>query len=87
MTGYTGVVEKVILNGRHGPYAIASVDQLGSVTFSLDKSVWQENDLPGEGFQVELSDIRKKRAGWRAMTGRFVRPSNSNQQPVVKSKE
>lgn len=73
---YIAVVEKVILDGKHGPYAVARCDQLGTVTFSLDRNVWREKDLPTEGFRVMLSDVREKRAGWRAMRGRFVRPSD-----------
>lgn len=72
----TGVVEKVVLDGGHGPYALVRCDELGTVTFSLNKPVWLENDYPEQGTYVVLSDFRKKRAGWRAMSGRFVRPSD-----------
>jgi len=71
---YVAIVEKVILNGKHGPYAVARCDQIGIVTFSLKNSVWEEKDMPEEGFRVMLSDVRQKRAGWRAMSVRFVRP-------------
>lgn len=74
---YIAIVEKVVPKGRHGPYAVARCDQIGAtVTFSLDISVWEEDDAPEEGTYVMLSDVRKKRAGWRAMKGRFVRPSD-----------
>lgn len=71
------VVQKIIENGDHGPFAVAlSEDLEGSVTFSLDKSVWQESDWPNEGMIVFLGEIRKKRAGWRANYGRFWKPSD-----------
>lgn len=72
------VVEKIILGGKHGPYAVASSKEIGSVTFSLDRSVWQEEDRPEPGTWVMLSQLRKKRAGWRAQHGRFVVPSDEH---------
>lgn len=85
--GYVGIVEKIVLNGKHGAYAVARCEELGSVTFSLDKPVWRERSKPEEGVYVMLSDVQQKRAGWRAMRGRFVRPSDKPQpatkQPVV----
>lgn len=71
------VVDKVIA-GKHGDYAVAHSDRLSSITFSLQTPVWQESDHPEEGMEVVLSDIRKKRAGWRAMSARFVRPSDES---------
>jgi hypothetical protein len=60
------VVQKVIREGKHGPFAVATSDQLkGSVTFSLEPTVWQESDQPEEGMYVFLGNIRQKRAGWR----------------------
>ncbi len=73
---YQAIVEKIILDGRHGPFAVASSKELGSVTFSLDQSVWEEADQPEPGMFVVLSQIRKKRAGWRAKHGRFLTPSD-----------
>ena len=73
---YTGMVEKIIPDGKHGPYAVASVDTLGSVTFSLRLRLGIENDLPEGGSIVILSGITKKRAGWRASQGRFLQPSD-----------
>jgi len=75
---YQAIVEKVISNGRHGPYAVARSKGL-LITFSLDKSVWQEDDWPDPGSCVILTKIRKKRAGWRASSGRFVKPSDEQQ--------
>ena len=80
---YQAVVEKIISDGNHGPYAVARCQELGCITFSLDPKVWQEDDLPEPGICVVLSKIRKKRAGWRAQIGRFLMPSDlttSNQQ-------
>ena len=75
-TVYEGIVQKIIHHGRHGPYAVATVDKLGSVTFSLDGKVWTEKIYPDEGSCVMLSQVRKKRAGWRAEHGRFLQPSD-----------
>jgi hypothetical protein len=75
----TAVVEKTIRNGKHGPYAVASADNLGLITFSLEPPVWEESDWPEGGNIVILSEIRKKRAGWRANRGRFLRPSDEQQ--------
>jgi hypothetical protein len=73
---YQAIVEKVILGGKHGAYAVARCAALGLVTFSLDKPVWQEKKHPEPGTYVMLSELRKKRAGWRAEHGRFVKPSD-----------
>lgn len=73
---YQVVVEKIIPGGQHGPYAVGHSEELGSVTFSLDRKVWQEEDWPEPGVYVVLTKIRKKRAGWRAYRGRFVKPSD-----------
>lgn len=70
------IVQKIIHNGKHGPYAVAKSEELGSVTFSLGEDVWREKDLPEPGTFVLLSDLRKKRAGWRANSGRYVKPSD-----------
>jgi hypothetical protein len=82
-TTYTAVVEKTISDGKHGSYAVASSEDLGTITFSLDPSVWQEEDWPEGGNVVVLSKVRKKRAGWRAHSGRFFQPSDE-QQPATK---
>lgn len=77
------VVEKVVRDGQHGPYAVARDHRLGSVTFSLTSEVWIERRYPEPGSEVILEDFQKKRAGWRAMSARFLRPEdmgNSNQQ-------
>lgn len=79
---YVGIVEKVVSDGKHGPYAVARCNELDTITFSLDNSVWHEKRWPENGVYVMLFDIQQKRAGWRAMRGRFVRPSDSRtQQP------
>ena len=70
------VVQKVCPDGKHGPYATATEERLGSITFSLDGSVWNEEGAPELGEIVVLSKLRKKRAGWKAMCGRRYRPSD-----------
>lgn len=71
---YIAIVQEVA-SGVHGKYAVARCDELdGSITFSLDKSVWNEKDEPEPGSKVELKDVRAKAAGWRAHSGKFVRP-------------
>ncbi len=74
---YWAVVEKVIANGSHGPYVVTRNEVLGSITFSLDPKVWREEVRPEPGTYVLLSQITKKRAGWRAGSGRFVTPSDT----------
>ena len=78
---YQAVVDKIIHDGVHGPYVVARCEGLvGSVTFSLDAEIWQEEDWPKPGSCVVLSKVRKKRLGWRAEVGRFVTPSDDQQQ-------
>jgi hypothetical protein len=74
--GHRGVVQKISPFGRHGPYAIATIEGLGSVTFSLERGVWDEDDEPKPGEIVILSKLREKRAGWRAMQARYAKPSD-----------
>ncbi len=69
------IVHKIVMDGKHGPYAVASNDELGSVTFALTDAVWPEDDHPELGEIVRLSKLRKKRAGWRSMEARRPRPS------------
>lgn len=83
-TAYHAIIDKVVTNGKHGPYAVARSDELGVITFSLDPKVWEEKRWPTSGTCVVLSQVTKKRAGWRAEQGRFFRPSD--QQPAT-SKE
>lgn len=73
---HRAIVDRVILNGKHGPYVVARSEDLGMVTFSLLPSVWQEKSYPETGTWVVLYDLRKKRAGWRAQQGRYLRPSD-----------
>ncbi|KKR45941.1 MAG: hypothetical protein A3G47_00995 [Candidatus Zambryskibacteria bacterium RIFCSPLOWO2_12_FULL_39_45] len=83
---YTAVVQKVMDNGKHGPYVVATNEKIGTITFSLEPLVWQEKGRPERGNIVVLSEIRKKRAGWRANSGRFFRPSDE-QSETKHSKE
>jgi len=75
---YPAIIEKVYASGPHGPYAVASSKKLGSITVSLSPIIWKERDWPECGTVVMLSDIRKKRAGWRAYIGRFLKPSDNH---------
>lgn len=70
------VVQRIYLDGKHGPYAVATTEELVSITFSLDDSVWEGEDAPELGEVVLLSKLRKKRAGWKAMHGRRFRLSD-----------
>ncbi|MES3004525.1 MAG: hypothetical protein V4690_00260 [Patescibacteria group bacterium] len=81
---YVAIVQKVFPEGKHGPYAKARSEEVaGSITFSLDISVWKEDRTPQEGDKVVLSKVRGKRAGWRAESGRFFKPSDERQQTGV----
>ena len=73
---YQAIVEKIVSAGRHGPYIVAHSTELGSVTLSLESPNWQETDWPEPGTYIILSKVRKKRAGWRAKLGRFMKPSD-----------
>lgn len=74
---FEAVVQEVV-QGKHGPYAVALVDMAGikRATFALKSPVWEEGVLPEPGTVVVLNDFRKKRAGWRAESARFYRPSD-----------
>lgn len=77
------VVQKIVKDGKHGPYVVATSESVsGSITFALATGVWLEDYPPEEGEQVCLSSLRKKRAGWKAMTARSVRLSDGFKQPA-----
>jgi hypothetical protein len=70
-----GVVQTVIREGKHGPYAVAVVrkgDGVAYVTFSLTRKTWKGRTLPERGNFVVLSEINRKMKGWRAGRARFV---------------
>ena len=57
------VIQKVISEGDHGPFAVATSESIdGSITFSLELTVWQEDEWPEQGVIVVLGNLRKKRA-------------------------
>ena len=86
MNTIKAVVHKVIRDGTHGPFAVATSEGIdGSVTFSLDPSVWKEKEWPESGMVVSLGKLRKKRAGWRAKEVRFWKPSDEQSQQQAKS--
>lgn len=67
---------KAIKEGHRGPYFEAECKiekEIMMVTVSLNRDVWQEKAWPEGGMEVIISDIRKKRAGWRAFKARFYR--------------
>jgi hypothetical protein len=71
------VVQKIVSTGKHGAFAVATADVLeGSIAFSLESTVWQEQSYPEAGEMVYLTNLRKKRAGWRAKKGRYYNPSD-----------
>jgi hypothetical protein len=83
----TLVQEKKGRNG-HGPYFIADGGEYGSVTCSLNPSVWQDKEEPVVGEVVVLSKLYLKPAGWRAGHGRRARLSDqamSNQQTAIRN--
>lgn len=71
----TAIVQSVFINGRHGPYAVATCkdnDPLKDpITFSLNGNVWGEDRFPEKGEYVVLNQLTKKSAGWRANKSRF----------------
>jgi hypothetical protein len=82
------IVQKVIREGKHGPFAVATSYQFeGSVTFSLEPTVWKEDDWPEEGMMVFLGKLRQKRAGWRAKEGRFWKPSDEQTKQTERSNQ
>lgn len=77
MDKISAIVQKVVPNGRHGPYAVASCEMMKcNITFSLAANVWRETGRPETGVVVILSNLRKKRAGWRATEARFFKPTD-----------
>ena len=90
MSFVKAVVQKIIGDGKHGPFVVATCDKFdtydGSITFSLDPLVWREKHYPKEGECVFLSDITQKRAGWRAETARYWTPSDEVEKQRAKSK-
>ena len=87
---YVAVVQKVISVGKHGPYVVTKCDEIGSITFSLDKETWQEKESPKPGTVVVLSQVIKKRAGWRANSARFFKPADekiASKQQTANSKK
>jgi len=76
---YKAVVQQT-KDGHRGRFAIAITDDIeGSITFSLEKSVWEEDDEPEPGTLVVLSGLIRKQAGWRARRARFLTPDDLKQ--------
>lgn len=75
-----GVVQEIV-KGKHGNYVVVTPDPKvgkirGSITFSLNNPCWKEQDLPEKGVLVVLSQLRMKKAGWRAKRARFYEPED-----------
>ena len=73
------IVRKVVQKSPGGSFAVATPvdrpDIVGSVTFSLEPTVWDHPDkLPEAGSVVLLGKLRRKPAGWRAKEARFWEP-------------
>ncbi len=80
-------VVQMVLEGDHGPYAVATADGFeGSITFSLDSSVWQEAIRPGRGTHVILSNLERKQAGWRANKVRLLQPEDEQASSKIVTK-
>ena len=80
---YQGVVQKIIPDGKHGPYVVITVKEFvsdenprGNVTSSLTQPVWQEKRFPKPGECVLVDDVTEKTNGLRAGSVRFLRPED-----------
>ena len=84
---YVAIVQKIHPDGHHGPYAKATCDGLSgmTITFLLAPPVWNEKRFPDEGSYVVLSELTKKRGGWRADSGRFLEPAD--EQPRISNQK
>lgn len=77
-----GILNKVVEEGQHGPYAVVTPkpeyqDKVsGTVTFSM--AVWKESENPEGGVWVVLGDLQRKEAGWRAGRARLYRPEDAS---------
>lgn len=73
------LVVGLVREGKYGPYFVSLSEQIGpesSVTCSLDPTVWVEAAWPQVNQVVVLSKLVRMQAGWRAMHGRNLRPSD-----------
>ena len=79
-TPLRAIVQGVYDSGQ-GRYVVTKPEtdeRLGSVTFSLEtgERVWTEECEPSNGEVVLLEDLVETRAGWRAKSARYARPSD-----------
>src|SRR4030042_5117372 len=80
-------VVQMVVEGDRGPYAVATASDFeGSITFSLDPSVWQESIRPGRGPHVILSNRERKQAGWRANKVRLLKPEDEQASSKIVTK-
>jgi hypothetical protein len=80
------VVRSIITESKGGPYAVTTSEEIeGSITFSLEKGVWQEQSFLEVGMVVVLSGLYKKKAGWRATKARLLQPleEKSKKKPQI----
>ena len=54
-------------------FAVTEVLGKGSVTFSLDRKVWDGEDDPVTGEEVQLSRLRLVHGKWRALEARRIK--------------
>jgi len=73
------VVVQDVRDGEHGLYAIVNAPAKlrieGSITFSISKSVWNQDRSPEKGEKVIIGDITEKPAGYRANRARPKKPA------------
>src|SRR4030067_735372 len=80
-------IVQMVVEGDRGPYAVVTASDFeGSITFSLDPSVWQESIRPGRGTHVILSNLERKQAGWRANKVRLLQPEDEQASSKVVTK-
>jgi hypothetical protein len=70
-----GIVDRIVPDGPHGPYAVTKTDDPrigGFITFGMgnEENAWTEKIWPSEGDAIHLSNLKKRRGGWRAEKAR-----------------
>lgn len=78
--GILAIVQTIVLDGEHGPYAVATSSSMPGewITFSLNSPVFEGEILNPKtdlGTRVVLSDLRRKKQ-WRANKARIMSPED-----------